>query len=65
MTWDIRFSGHFQPWDEAAEKKVAEVGRKIVEELRAFGVFQAKFGGNYYSEDYLAEAVPEEAPSES
>ncbi len=53
MTWVIHMDGHFQPWDEAAERKVAEVGRKIVEELREYGINAANFNGNFYHEDYL------------
>jgi hypothetical protein len=52
MTWSINFSGHIE--DRNQEKAVADVGRKIVAELKALGLTSARFVGNQHSEDYLA-----------
>lgn len=53
MTWTAHFSGHFAPWDEEAEKKVADVFRQVIDALQEYGVTDASFQGNFYFENYL------------
>lgn len=59
MTWNIHFSGHkMEGHGEEQEKQIADIGRKIVEELKEFGCFTAQFNGNFHQENYLQEPSP-------
>ena len=64
MTWSVNFSGHEQDengkWDESTEKAIADIARKVVDELKQHGLSSARFNGNYYHEDYIdTKARPE------
>jgi hypothetical protein len=62
VTWSINFGGHLD--DRSKEQLVADVGAKVVEELKTLGLTTARMTGNQVSVDYLAPPAVEEAAAD-